>query len=121
VQLAAAIATDRDQVHVLRVRADVQFPGTAQHDVDHACPITHERIDRFVVGEALLECRVAFAQRLAERCDRIRRRFQRDGQRVEEGPGGGCGLGRTGVQRVDRDDRRAHAGGCSWAPSVSTS
>ncbi len=120
-QFAAAIATDGDQVHLVRVRAHVQLPGAAQHDVDHERAIAHEAFHRLVVGKPQLEAGIAIGQCLAKRGNRVACGCQRGGQRCQEGPRSRSEGGRARVQVVDWSQRCAHAGGCSLAPSVRTS
>ncbi len=69
VQLAAAVAADRDQRELAHVLAEVQRPRGLEQRVDQARAIAHQPLDRLVVVEALLEAVVAFGERAAERGD----------------------------------------------------
>ena len=66
VELAAAVAADRDQRDVARMLADVQLPRRLQQRVDQPRAIAHQALDRLVIEETLLEAVVALAQRRAE-------------------------------------------------------
>ena len=68
-QLAAAVAADRDQRELARVLAEVLRPRGLEQRVDEARAIAHQPFDRLVVVEALLEAVVAFGERAAERGD----------------------------------------------------
>ncbi len=120
VQLAAAVAADRHEVDVLLARADVQRPRLAEHDVDHARTVPHQRLDRFVLGESLPEVGVAVCECLAEGRHPVRA-VERRRERVEERPGRERDPSRDDLDFFGGRGCHAQAGGRSLVPSVSTS
>ena len=114
VQLAAPVAADRDQVDVSLARADVQCPGAAQDDVDHARAVADQRSTGSSSAKRCLRLASPSASALRNAATRSRVGLQRRGQRVEERPRRGCapepGLASRSSQRCGG---HVHAGGCS--------
>ena len=116
-QLAAAVAADRDQRQVIGKLAGVPHPGGAQGDVDQPRAVAHQILDGFLGLEALLQKLRAAIQNLAEN--------HRGELAVLERPGGSRQIGpvsglienlAVGVQEA-----AAAAGTLELAPRVRTS
>ena len=120
-QFAAAVAAHRDQVDVFFPRADMQRPGAPQHDVHESRAIAHQRLDRLVVGEALLEACIAVRKHLAKCGNPVGAGVERGGTGFQEGPRWQGDASRGRFDFFVRRGRHGQAGGRSSAPSVNTS
>src|SRR5712671_2586159 len=59
VELAAAIAADCEQREFGKFASKMALPGTAQQYIHQTRAVANERLDGFVIGEALLKQRIA--------------------------------------------------------------
>ena len=120
-QLAAAVAADRDQREVRGEPAGMVHPGGAQHDVHEARPVADQFDDILVRREALAQQFGAPFQHLPEGCCRVVFGGQYGRRGGQVWPVAGLDQGVSA-----RVQEAATAGGaarpaCASAPSVSTS
>ena len=124
VQLAAPVASHRNQRPGDHRGDRVRAPRLAQHHIDERRPGMHQRLDRLLGEEAGLQLLVRLAQQLTPGRARPLRLGEQGRQALQPGP---AGIGGRGGQRfleeidVSGGHGRAQCTRRSAAPSVSTS
>ncbi len=123
-QLAAPIASHRDQRPGDHRGDGVRAPGFSQHHIDQRRPGMHQGLDRLFGQEAGLQLLVGLAQQLAPCRARALRLGKQGWQALQPGPAGIGGRGGQGF--LEEIDVSGGHGRPQWtrrsaAPSVSTS